>query len=613
VSSLAQFITNLGSDNSSSDGATSGDSADLSATFLPEVAPGRGSGVRVLKLDLAPFAATTSSNTASSDGENKPKRKKELTTLVLLEGPGHKAAKPVTEKPQQQQQAAAGSPSGPVPQALPSSTLTAQQARDDVTKYLSHDAISRKVMVSKLPLDLDPLQLAAILSRISLPSADGSESGVSAIERIELWSERAEVTNKRLQEAEKVILSRVTKRLASSSSSASSTAGAARGGATTKAATSSSKGPGKKAEAKKDVSSSKRDGSPANNKQQKQEHQQKLVVPPAAASQTASAAAAARAYHTSTAAAASTSLVRSNPAATALILYHPSAALPPQRSFLAVWALSASSFGARTNFTSTPFGWLLTPSGHKSITTSTAVDSAAAAAAPAENKKKGKKGADKQKAAKGAEKGKKQDESSKEKKTDNKVKAGAKKEASEDKDASGTPPIALPSTTTASPATANFASSRRAMRQIDDMKRKASASSPLHAAALATCDALRLFGIVIGSQSGSQSCRITPASEARVLYVGGLRASQTPDYVCALLSEWLSDCGMELTPTDRGRVRSGIVSNGEVFIEFPSHADAVMAAYALRGAELGPKEPIVVGWASNDEWRNARPRMPVYF
>ena len=134
-----------------------------------------------------------------------------------------------------------------------------------------------------------------------------------------------------------------------------------------------------------------------------------------------------------------------------------------------------------------------------------------------------------------------------------------------------------------------------------------------------------------------QACRTAPAAAARVLYVGGMPPKLTPEATMEIIASLLSpvlrpaaageDGGgddnhggvgggggdLELELTDRGRLRQGIVGSGEIFLEFPTHADAVRAAYTLRGSELILGQPLVVGWATPEEWRQSRPRVPVYF
>ena len=160
--------------------------------------------------------------------------------------------------------------------------------------------------------------------------------------------------------------------------------------------------------------------------------------------------------------------------------------------------------------------------------------------------------------------------------------------------------------------------SKRLYRLLEERRKKSALQSPLCAfayfedsggAVRALAEHLRLFGIVIGTQA----CRIEAAADRRALYVGGLPRGMTPDAASAALGSVLAGELVSLRVLDRSRLRHGVVCNGDAYLEFKTHAAAVCAAYALRGAELAAGTPLVVGWATGDEWRTARPRLPAYF
>jgi hypothetical protein len=160
----------------------------------------------------------------------------------------------------------------------------------------------------------------------------------------------------------------------------------------------------------------------------------------------------------------------------------------------------------------------------------------------------------------------------------------------------------------------------------DKRKRRWNAISPLHAfvyfrepaaAAAATAEALRMLGIVINKQAS----RTEPAADKRTLYVGNLARGQTPYAVALTLTLMLDSLGYQVALADAARLRHGMLCNGEAFIEFPSHAEAVAAAHWLQdagtrrgggGGRAGARGKLVVGFATEDERRRAAPK-PVYF
>jgi hypothetical protein len=92
--------------------------------------------------------------------------------------------------------------------------------------------------------------------------------------------------------------------------------------------------------------------------------------------------------------------------------------------------------------------------------------------------------------------------------------------------------------------------------------------------------------------------------------------------VALTLSLLLDELGYHVALNDAARLRHGMLCNGEAFIEFASHAEAVRAAHWLssggaRGAARAgrggaARSKLVVGFATEDEWRRAAPK-PVYF
>jgi hypothetical protein len=163
-------------------------------------------------------------------------------------------------------------------------------------------------------------------------------------------------------------------------------------------------------------------------------------------------------------------------------------------------------------------------------------------------------------------------------------------------------------------------------------KRRWNAISPLHAfvyfresgaAAASTAEPLRMLGIVINKQAS----RTEPAADKRTLYVGSLARGQTPYAVALSLTLMLDALGYQVALSDASRLRHGMLCNGEAFIEFPSHAEAVRAAHWLQsggvagsagggaGSAVGRgsvRGKLVVGFATEDEWRRAAPKA-VYF
>ena len=153
---------------------------------------------------------------------------------------------------------------------------------------------------------------------------------------------------------------------------------------------------------------------------------------------------------------------------------------------------------------------------------------------------------------------------------------------------------------------------------VERRRREAARTAPLHgfvyftrpedAAAVLAPD-LRMFGVVLGREA----VKTAPAATAVRLYVGNLPPGMPPQAVALSLSTLLQTAGYELLVRDQAHLRHGMLCRGDTLIEFPDHASAVTAAHALRGALIAPGHALVVAWAGSDEWRQARPRVPIYF
>lgn len=192
--------------------------------------------------------------------------------------------------------------------------------------------------------------------------------------------------------------------------------------------------------------------------------------------------------------------------------------------------------------------------------------------------------------------------------------------------------------------------SRSAHKTYSERRRAANVHSPLlafvtfadeAAAARASSEVMRLFGIVIHNHA----CKVEPASAARTLHVSGLEHVSV-EGTKALLADVLAGAGFgSLSYENEGEVRSkgasgksaaaassaaegsdaaastasavappaspAVSCNGEALIEFRSHGDALRAAFLLRGAFLRRdrgSSPLVVGWATKDDWAAASPK-----
>ena len=182
-----------------------------------------------------------------------------------------------------------------------------------------------------------------------------------------------------------------------------------------------------------------------------------------------------------------------------------------------------------------------------------------------------------------------------------------------------TTPRAAASATPSRAFKSSSSSSSSQYESIAKRKREAARIAPIHAfvhfsndagAAAALAPELRMFGLVIDGHA----VRTSAASEHSLLYVGGLPSGMTPQSVALVLSTVLKEEAFDLSVKDQLHLRHGMLCNGEVLLEFSTHADAMAAATALRGLILGPgMQPIVVAWAMPDEWRRAKPRLPIYF
>ena len=128
-------------------------------------------------------------------------------------------------------------------------------------------------------------------------------------------------------------------------------------------------------------------------------------------------------------------------------------------------------------------------------------------------------------------------------------------------------------------------------------------------AAIVTQEAIAVFGISLGGAAA----RTSPVREARTLHVSNIPRGLTPDATVAALGALLEGAGLGLSLVDADALRHGMISNGEVLIEFETHG-ALEAAHELRGAKLVASAvyneggAMVIGWASAAEWRKGKPR-----
>lgn len=150
----------------------------------------------------------------------------------------------------------------------------------------------------------------------------------------------------------------------------------------------------------------------------------------------------------------------------------------------------------------------------------------------------------------------------------------------------------------------------------------------------ATSPSMKLFGITINvrgqcpastphltSPYASQmtACTTIPARDSRVLYIGNWQTVMSPTAVSSIVSKIMSDSGVwyegqQIRIADADRMGSYIVSNGDVFLSCNSHSEACVLASTLRGVEVDYNFPLVVSWASPEEWARARPAvMPRFF
>lgn len=74
-----------------------------------------------------------------------------------------------------------------------------------------------------------------------------------------------------------------------------------------------------------------------------------------------------------------------------------------------------------------------------------------------------------------------------------------------------------------------------------------------------------------------------------------------------MLSRILAPVNLNLELKDSGRMRPILISSGECFVAFRSHADAMLAYGELQGAVVAQSAQLVVGWATPQIWAKARP------
>lgn len=138
--------------------------------------------------------------------------------------------------------------------------------------------------------------------------------------------------------------------------------------------------------------------------------------------------------------------------------------------------------------------------------------------------------------------------------------------------------------------------------------------------AFMTQDAVALFGIVL---DGANPVKTSRAGERRTLLVHcpSLRGL-TSEGAAEVLSCVLEGAGLRVSASDTASKRLGLTNNGEVLLEFQTHTDAVVAAHELRNARVPlpaavkggshgglTDERVLVGWATREDWRKARPRV----
>ncbi|KAA0156832.1 hypothetical protein FNF29_00942 [Cafeteria roenbergensis] len=126
------------------------------------------------------------------------------------------------------------------------------------------------------------------------------------------------------------------------------------------------------------------------------------------------------------------------------------------------------------------------------------------------------------------------------------------------------------------------------------------------AAAVATSDTLRLFGV----QVGPRACRVLPASEACHVHVTGVPVDMRPAAVAAALAALLHEQGLRVGLADGDRMPPQALCGGEVVLRCSSLREALMVEQALRGAELMPGHPIVAGFSLPTEWQAAGRALP---
>jgi hypothetical protein len=151
---------------------------------------------------------------------------------------------------------------------------------------------------------------------------------------------------------------------------------------------------------------------------------------------------------------------------------------------------------------------------------------------------------------------------------------------------------------------------RAVKRRSAEMLEAAMARFPVHAlvtfetpeaASVATCEAMRLFGV----QIGPRSCVVSPSTDATVLHVSGVPLDMTPGATAAAVSAVLHRFGMHASLRDRKRLHPHSLSAGEVVLRLPSFRDALLVEHALKGAFLAQDVPLVAGFGTMSEWWKA--------
>lgn len=158
-------------------------------------------------------------------------------------------------------------------------------------------------------------------------------------------------------------------------------------------------------------------------------------------------------------------------------------------------------------------------------------------------------------------------------------------------------------------------------RMLAETNEKIIAAHPLHAvvtfqdaagAQAATSDFLKLFGIVLHERA----CPVLPARAMKTLHLSGLPTDCPPAALQAMIESAIAvrrGGRFRLQCVDDAKLSHRAGCNGEAYLRLPTHRDAAVVLAQLQGLELARASPITLGWATQDEWRSAKPGMPLLF